>query len=431
MNSSIQKFNDLAEEAGLGVSNVNLALQLQETVQNIAQMAENASANYDDFVEHKKATKDDSNEAVHNQIEENTATRSLRFPSFDGDFFGPSTDETTTAALTQRNVPSVPSHEIIHESREHWVGTLTSNENSPSYQKRQTSFFDLLIRPSLTSPTVMDTISYSFLETSFARRLHRQTLEMGYSDSLVRPERFRRIFKIPLLYLGDEVVRERVKFRLVKGLDEPVDGFFSPFRYLGGAGKHYPERDEYTRVLKGPSGFVCSLDGLQDMADGKDHVTSEAYLGMKGYEGEWFDPNDVEGYLEERGFHIDPQSMFAEGEMVEDARPWDSDESASSERINTSPDPYNTDRIIHDAAFQPSANIFDITPFSGGQDIMPQDQYWDFDLASAVDSDFEDSQTDSTFPNPKPTVQLQKRMRKRVTIDVSRLLDGAWLQSIF
>ncbi len=425
MNTSIQRFNDIAEEAGLGVSNVKLALQLQETVRNISQMAENASANCDYFVKHKNASKDDSDEAVHSQFEESTATRSLGVLAFDGELLGPSTDETTTGELTQRNFPSVPSHEMLHESTEQWEGTLTSSENLQLYHKRQASFFDMLIRPTLTSPTVVDTFSYSFLETSFARRLHRQTLETGYSDSLVRPERFRRIFAIPLLYLGGDAVRERLKFRLVKGLDEPVDGVFSPFRYLGGAGKHYPERGDYTRILKGPSGFVCSLDGLQNMADGGDHMNPEAYLSIKGYEGEWFDPTDVEGYLEEKGFHIDPQSMFAEGEMIEDSLPWDSNESANSERISASPDAYTTDMIMNDAAFQPSASILDTTPLSGGHYIMPQDLCWDIDRE--IESGFNDSQTDfqySAVAIRKPTIQPQKRIRKRVTIDVSRLLDG-------
>lgn len=35
-----------------------------------------------------------------------------------------------------------------------------------------------------------------------------------------------------------------------------------------------------------------------------------------GYEGEWFDPGDVQGYLEEKGIFIDPAATFAEADMV-------------------------------------------------------------------------------------------------------------------
>jgi hypothetical protein len=34
------------------------------------------------------------------------------------------------------------------------------------------------------------------------------------------------------------------------------------------------------------------------------------------YEGEWFDSNDVEGYLNEKGFYINPQDSFAEGQLA-------------------------------------------------------------------------------------------------------------------
>lgn len=38
---------------------------------------------------------------------------------------------------------------------------------------------------------------------------------------------------------------------------------------------------------------------------------------IAGFEGEWFDTQDVQGYLEEKGIYIDPGASFAEAEMIE------------------------------------------------------------------------------------------------------------------
>jgi hypothetical protein len=42
---------------------------------------------------------------------------------------------------------------------------------------------------------------------------------------------------------------------------------------------------------------------------------AEVSVEIEGFEGEWFDPYDVEGYLESRGIHIDPTVSFVEAEI--------------------------------------------------------------------------------------------------------------------
>ena len=44
-------------------------------------------------------------------------------------------------------------------------------------------------------------------------------------------------------------------------------------------------------------------------------TAAEVTVEIEGFEGEWFDPYDIEGYLESRGIHIDPTVSFVEAEI--------------------------------------------------------------------------------------------------------------------
>lgn len=50
----------------------------------------------------------------------------------------------------------------------------------------------------------------------------------------------------------------------------------------------------------------------------RDQISLDMTVEIAGYEGEWFDSNDVQGYLEEKGIFIDPSSTFAEVDMIVD-----------------------------------------------------------------------------------------------------------------
>jgi hypothetical protein len=52
-----------------------------------------------------------------------------------------------------------------------------------------------------------------------------------------------------------------------------------------------------------------ALATLEDAA--KSGLSVDMTVEIAGYEGEWFDPYDVEGYLAEKGISLDPASPFA------------------------------------------------------------------------------------------------------------------------
>lgn len=121
--------------------------------------------------------------------------------------------------------------------------------------------------------------TYSFQEETFARRLQRAALERIYHLILhahYSPATFAQIFKFPLLYSSREQLLAQFRDVLRRGTNEDLEMHWPPFIHFGGAGTLYPE---------------YSTDG------------------------EWFDANDVAGYLEEKGIQIDPQASFSEVQM--------------------------------------------------------------------------------------------------------------------
>lgn len=47
----------------------------------------------------------------------------------------------------------------------------------------------------------------------------------------------------------------------------------------------------------------------------REQIGADMTVEIAGYEGQWFDADDVQGYLEERGVFIDPSATFAEVEI--------------------------------------------------------------------------------------------------------------------
>ncbi|KAI4957517.1 hypothetical protein J4E86_004655 [Alternaria arbusti] len=174
----------------------------------------------------------------------------------------------------------------------------------------------------LTSKTLPPVTTYSFQETTFARRLSRAALEAGFhllSNAQARPTAINRVFKLSLPHETLDQIRSRFRTIMARGIDEDLDWWESPFLHLGGAGTHYPRRDAAGNVKSVRNGWNVRQIGptenkvliIENTEDGR----SEELRGvdLRGYEGEWFDCYDVQGYLEEKySCKLDPKSSFAE-----------------------------------------------------------------------------------------------------------------------
>jgi hypothetical protein len=194
--------------------------------------------------------------------------------------------------------------------------------------------------------------TYSFQETTFARRLTRATVERGFhllSTASLHPAAVNHVFKLTLPYMTRDQMLVRFRAILTKSNLDALDCWQTPFIHLGGAGTHYPRRDENGNVIPQPNSWnVRSIGPLKKLileSSVDSSVNQVVDVDLRGFEGEWFDANDVEGYLEEMGVRIDPQSSFAEAYI-------DIEEGLHSE---SGPVVYGTDITLN---MDPSTELF-------------------------------------------------------------------------
>ncbi|WPH04915.1 Hypothetical protein R9X50_00781200 [Acrodontium crateriforme] len=174
------------------------------------------------------------------------------------------------------------------------------------------------------SPSLSPPMTYSFQESSFGRRLHRAGLEAAYYlilNRTKRPATYERIFRLSLMGRDENKILASFKSVLDRGPHESLDFWQAPLIHIGGAGTHYPRRDQYGNLMPKKESYNLGIIGPQALARldnaQQDKIGIDMTVEIAGFEGEWFDPYDVEGYLEEKSIHIDPLSSFAEAEITE------------------------------------------------------------------------------------------------------------------
>lgn len=181
---------------------------------------------------------------------------------------------------------------------------------------------------SLTSKNPKPLWTYSHDETTFARRLMRAALETGFhllGTADQRPAALNYVFRLSLPYMSLKQLRERFKMLLARGTDEELDFWATPFIHLGGAGTHYPKKDPNGNIIKPPNTWTIRRIGpiekkmIRAENSNDPSQSHDLNIDLTGFEGEWFDSYDVEGYLEqEKGVRIDPSSSFVDAFIDED-----------------------------------------------------------------------------------------------------------------
>lgn len=176
----------------------------------------------------------------------------------------------------------------------------------------------------MTSPSPMldqdlqTPFTYSHHESTFARRLHRASLEREYGI-LTSPhsseEEVTRTFGLCFHFKDIASIANMLRRLLKRSSTESLDNWAAPFHHLGGAGTHYPRFNV--------DGSKIPLPNMQAIGPSLQHpppetsrpkdVTTEQLLRLIGWDGVWLDPYDVEQYLStEKGLRLDGHSMFAE-----------------------------------------------------------------------------------------------------------------------
>lgn len=169
------------------------------------------------------------------------------------------------------------------------------------------------IQPTIT-PYLSPPQTFSNNETTFARRLTRYAVERALllvQNRLRFPRRYEEVFGFCLQYQDPTAIVKRLQGCLSSTTKSPVYSWREPFVHLGGAGTYYPNHDPSTidgmpRIRTGMS--MGPFDaGIWKVKD--DFLDADGGLGIvgmdeMGFGGEFFDGNDVESYLFNKGIDL-------------------------------------------------------------------------------------------------------------------------------
>ena len=453
MNKSFLEFHDNAIDSGLVRSKPSLAQQLKATTEEFVSLAKIASIDSDHEeeaaniaeLEHSNKTESSSNKLDYQNFGQSQDPAGDQYTlgfgfTFDGNDDSDAdveelpqyipTDTSSSGALVETN-DSLKEWSFLNNYQQ-----LNAEVHIPTFN------FENLLPPIQKPLKASVPYTYSFQETTFARRLHRLCLERAFrvlTNPDVDPEYIKRAFRFTFTFSNRRRMLGRFQELLKRKAGESLENWNVPFFHVGGAGTHFPRLDAqgnpvYPPNILSPARAFGPL-ALPTAETPRDEVTIEQLLESIGFGGVWFDSHDVEGYLRTKGIHLDGQSSFVEIDplAIERAPPLllHSNSSTTSSTSGASPirspatpiqntpqqvtdtsyfqelpDPYGSDGLLFPLSDKPLE--YDVT-FGGASGNRTSGQRWP-----------------SLPPSPGHTPSFREMLQRNpqpVTVDVSKLLE--------
>jgi hypothetical protein len=227
---------------------------------------------------------------------------------------------------------------------------------------------------------------------------------------------------------------------------ESLENWNVPFFHVGGAGTHFPRRDEHGNPIYPPNMFPPAKAfgplALPTAEMPRDEATIEQLLESIGFGGVWFDSHDVEGYLRTLGIYLDGHSSFVEinPSTIERTPPLllhssnsttSSTSSASPVRSPEPPTQHPSLQIAEEGYFTrepPDAFVGTDSNSNNNSSLLPpyQDKaLHSYDIGmGAIGSTQQQWPSLPSSPGRTPTVQeVLQRTTRPVTLDVSKMLE--------
>ena len=366
MNQAFLEYNDKTVASGVLAWKPSLGEDLRSIMEQFVKLARNANAGTDP-----------------EEASSGPGTSSLRSPQSTGQSHSGSHDDTGDGSLKHTSItepspePTKPlepmsmlGYQVTYDAQpgsmmieNHGVPETTQaitrkedasawwTEPSPSHQQHNTESYG----PSYTEdwrPAVDRSLqpvhTYSFQETTFARRLLRDSYEKVYfllMNPKTPPDLIHRKFRYSLCFGNTKTITRNVKEILDRTAQEPLGNWDFPMLHVGGAGLHFP-RDKDSRDIEPPQGWL-SQRNVGPWPMHRAHTSTpvedfpENVIKWSNLEGVWFDNNDVEMYLRTKGLYLDGSSSVAEIEVEETnpltiAQPSTSSPNSSLSTVDTS-----------------------------------------------------------------------------------------------
>lgn len=235
-----------------------------------------------------------------------------------------------SSSLSSFMPPSTMPYEVITQP-------TPENASFPVFNSQgQVPFFDNSFNIS-PFPAIPAPNSYAFQERSFGRRLQRATLEAGFrlvSMANPPPHRYAAVFGFCLLFEPREAIIRRISTSLSKSREETMSVWKFPFTNLGGAGTFfpdsqptsnlggsapdYPTRNQVARELYKPrecTGFSMGPFSPEVEQAKDDRVDHRMRMMFQGFEGDFYDSEEVDTYLQQRGIIIPENADYVQADI--------------------------------------------------------------------------------------------------------------------
>lgn len=324
MNKAFLDFNDKAIASGIGSWEPHLAQDLKSTMESFIDSARYLEQTSDDEgnetvpnlsarVFEEKAANSDTPAMISMDPPENQA-----LTSEDAAIAALLGWTSNSPVVDESNIQNSPTEiEPALGARNHSSDWLTAEPLVQYRVEMPSSDIGLEVLPPALPESPPLPMSYSFQETSFARRLLRTALEGAYrvlTNPNTRSEDLLHFCKDTFTWTNRKHCIAWLEKALSKTARENLEYWGAPQLHIGGAGLHYPRTGFDTGTgpppgwaadaPMGPLPFIVPeplLDGcLSSVHDGESVDLS----------GEWFDSNDVEQYLQTKGLFLDGRSSY-------------------------------------------------------------------------------------------------------------------------
>lgn len=176
----------------------------------------------------------------------------------------------------------------------------------------------------LSTKRMASPVTYSFRESTFARRLLRAAYERAYRvlmDPIRNGKTIQEMCRYTFCFNNFENIRRWVADAVARTDRESLELWPVTSPHLGGAGLHYPRTSLDADGGATPS--VCAdkaltlpRRSLTPQTPLPDWMTVDQIIKHTGFQGEWFDPNDVEHYLKSKGVIVDANSSWADFDVT-------------------------------------------------------------------------------------------------------------------
>ena len=349
MNKTFLTLHDNMVDAGILNSHYSLARQLQSATEEFVALSKIAAADSDEEEEEaainvitngeiaigspsEKGEKRSKNNRRGNPSQgvkslskattkKNTTRRN---PSFNNDQSSGTDDVEELPVLGERDdgllalsqTAWTTDHSNIHGLND----VLSFNVTVPEAALYDDPIEKLIIERPLRAPTQdKGSYTYSFQETTFARRLHRMCLERAFrnlTNPNIEPEYIKRAFRFTFCFSNRKRMLQRFQEMLKRKAGESLENWNVPFFHIGGAGTHFPRRDDEGNPIYPPNMVSpAKAFGPQPYIEAETprmEASMQEMLENIGFGGVWLDSHDVEEYLKSRGIYLDGQSSFVE-----------------------------------------------------------------------------------------------------------------------